>query len=413
MKSRHMFFRAVATAWLILLCVPVKILAQDLQALARVDMARSAITESEGLTRLELGLSQPVPYRVFVLADPPRVVLDFKEVDWTGFDGASIDTAESVVGVRYGVFRPGWSRLVLDMDHPVVPKTAELRPNPVRGTAQLSVSLTEVDAATLAKAAATHTDDAWALPPATKAGTAKPRQLGDRPLVIAIDPGHGGIDPGAQADGYKEKDLVLQFGRELKEALIRTGRYRAELTRADDSFVSLPARITMARAMGADVMISLHADALSEGSASGTTVYTLSAKASNAMAAELAAGHDRSDLLAGVDLSQQDDQIAEVLMDMARLETDARATMLAIMLVDGIANAVGRIRKRPHLSAGFTVLKAPDIPSVLIELGFISNRSDLNNLVTQAWRARVIDGIIAALDQWTIEDAAQARLSRK
>ena len=133
------------------------------------------------------------------------------------------------------------------------------------------------------------------------------------------------------------------------------GRYKAELTRNDDRFMSLPQRVTKARQLGADVFLSLHADALKEGSATGTTVYTLSDTASDGAAAYLARQHDRADLLSGVDLSAQDDEIATVLMDMARLETDARSDMLAGMLVDGIAESVGRIRKRPHLGAGFTV----------------------------------------------------------
>lgn len=388
-------------------------ISQELQALARVDAARSKIVDEENGVTLELGLSQPVPWRVFALANPARIVLDFREVDWAGFDRQAVNRSKVVTDVRFGIFRPGWSRLVLGLADPMLPATAELRPNRTRGTAQLSLRLVATDAATFAAGASADPDDEWALPQANQSGDAKPRQLGDRPLVIVLDPGHGGIDPGAENAGHLEKDLVLMFARELQEALVRTGRYKVELTRSDDSFLSLPARITAARVRGADVFLSLHADAVSEGRASGTTVYTLSNKASDAMAEELAASHDRSDLLAGVDLSEQDDQIAGVLMDLARLETDQRSGMLAEMMVEGIADSVGRIRKRPHLSAGFTVLKAPDIPSVLLELGFISSRSDLNNLLTPEWRMKVVKGIIVSLDKWTIEDAAQARLLRK
>lgn len=384
-----------------------------LQALARIDAARSSLEDREDRVALTLGLSQPVPFRVFALADPARIVVDFREVDWSGFDGAALGDSAAVTGLRYGIFRPGWSRLVLDLDRPMLTVSAEMAADRARGTAVLTLLLAPAGETEFAAAAKAHARDAWALPDATVSGKARPRQLGDRPLVVVIDPGHGGIDSGAEREGYLEKDLVLQFSRELKEALIRSGRYRAELTRSTDVFLSLPARITRARALGADVFLSIHADALSEGNASGTTIYTLSGKASDTMAAELAEGHDRADLLAGVDLSQQDDQIAEILMDMARLETDQRSEKLARRVVEGIAGAVGRIRARPHLSAGFTVLKAPDIPSVLVELGFMSNRRDLSNLLTPKWRATVIDGIIAALDLWTVEDAAEARLLRK
>ncbi|MEM7439335.1 MAG: N-acetylmuramoyl-L-alanine amidase [Pseudomonadota bacterium] len=402
-------------ALFLLASLPQPVAAQEdgLQALARVDQSRSSLSDDGTEVVLQLGLSQPVPYRVFVLADPNRVVIDFREVDWSGFDGPAMGDSAQISGLRYGIFRPGWSRLVLELKEPMKTRSVELIPNRTRGTADLSLRLEPTTQTAFRAAAKAHQDDAWALPKATEIGQAKPRQLGDRPLVVVLDPGHGGIDGGAERGGYQEKELVLQFAKELQEALIRSGRYKVELTRTDDVFLSLPARVTRARQLNADVFISIHADALSEGTASGTTVYTISPKASSAMAEELAESHDRSDLLAGVDLSQQDDQIAAILMDMARLETDQRSDLLAEMLVDGIADAIGRIRKRPHLSAGFTVLKAPDIPSVLVELGFMSNRQDLSNLLTPGWRDQVIAGITDALDRWTIEDAAQARLLRK
>ncbi|WGI20654.1 N-acetylmuramoyl-L-alanine amidase [Amylibacter sp. IMCC11727] len=388
--------------------------AQDLQALARVDTAASKIEDGRNDTiSFSFALSQPVPFRVFTLNDPPRVILDFKEIDWTGFDKAAVNQSVGVKDLRFGIFRPGWSRLVMDLDRLVVPEQTEMRVDETRGTATLDITMIAASQEDFAKFSTQREEDGWALPKAAETGKAKERQLGNRPVVVVIDPGHGGVDGGATRDGYLEKDLVMQFALELEEALIRTGRYRAELTRRDDVFLSLPDRISVARERGADVFLSIHADALSEGNATGTKVYTLSDEASSEMAAELAAGHDRSDLLAGVDLKEQDDQIAGVLMDMARLETDARSEMLAEFMVNGIAQSVGRIRKRPHLGAGFTVLKAPDIPSVLIELGFMSNKSDLNNLLTQSWRDKVVLGVIDALDNWTVEDAAQGRLLRQ
>ena len=394
--------------------VPATVMAQDLQALARVDVENSSITdERSGGVALNLQLSQPVPFRVFTLDNPPRLVLDFKEIDWTGFDKVAVDQSEAVTDLRFGIFRPGWSRLVLDLATPVLPDQTEMRVDETRGTATLSIQMIAANAEEFSDFSQLREEDGWALPKSTVAGQPKERQLGDRPVMVVIDPGHGGVDSGAEREGYEEKLLVMQFALELEEALIRTGRYKAELTRKDDVFMSLPDRISKACSLGADVFLSIHADALSEGSATGTTVYTLSNKASDNMAAELAAGHDRGDLLAGVDLSEQDDQIASVLMDMARLETDVRSEMLADFMVNGIAQSVGRIRKRPHLGAGFTVLKAPYIPSVLIELGFMSNKSDLVNLLTEGWRNKVTRGIIDALDNWTVEDAAQARLLRQ
>ena len=388
--------------------------AQQLQALARVDVASSNIadTDDNGV-EIRLSLSQPVPYRLFTLAEPARLVVDFREVDWQGFDENTVLQSQKVADLRFGIFRPGWSRLVLDLEEPLNVAQAEMKVDHTKGSALLAVKLAPVTQTEFEAASGSFLSQEWALPKGDKGIKPKTRQIGDRHLVVAIDPGHGGIDSGAEREGYLEKKLVLQFSRELKEALILSGRYKAELTRTSDSFVSLPDRITIARQMGADVFLSVHADALSEGRATGTTVYTLSEKASDAAAEQLARQHDRSDLLAGVDLSQQDDLIASVLMDMARLETSVRSDLLAEMMVSGIGQSVGRIRKRPHLSAGFTVLKAPDIPSVLIELGFMSNRSDLNNLLTFEWREKVIRGVVLALDTWAFEDAAQARLLRQ
>ncbi|MCP5086007.1 MAG: N-acetylmuramoyl-L-alanine amidase [Rhodobacteraceae bacterium] len=388
--------------------------AQDLQALARVNSDKSTITTSDtGQIKVRMALSQSVPFRVFTLADPARLVLDFNEVDWTGFERDQVLQSIKVTDLRYGIFRPGWSRMVIDLAEPAVVSQAEMKTNLARGTAELLVSLSVVSLEEFKSRSGEITGQEWARPAKLTDIKPKKRQIGDRPLVVVIDPGHGGIDPGAEQAGYLEKELVLQFSHELKDALIKSGRFKAELTRISDDFTSLPDRITLARQLGADVFLSIHADALSEGSATGTTVYTLSEKASDAAAEELARIHDRGDLLSGVDLSQQDDEIAEVLMDMARLETSTRSDLLAEMLVGGIGQSVGRIRKRPHLSAGFTVLKAPDIPSVLIELGFMSNRSDLSNLLTLAWREKVISGILLALDTWAVEDAAQARLLRQ
>ncbi len=388
--------------------------AQQLQALARVDPAKSAIVENgDGGIDLQLSLSQPVPFRLFTLDKPLRLVLDFQEVDWTGFDETAVIQTEKVADLRYGIFRPGWSRMVVDLPEPLVIDYAEMKTDQVRGSAALTVRLKTASPEVFAKASGAFKSEEWAVPKGHKGIKPKTRQIGDRPLVVAIDPGHGGIDSGATREGFQEKDLVLQFARELKDALIRSGRYKAELTREDDTFVSLPERITLARQMGADVFVSVHADALSEGRATGTTIYTLSEEASDTAAEQLARQHDRGDLLAGVDLREQDDLIASVLMDMARLETGARSDLLADMLVSGIGQSIGRIRKRPHLAAGFTVLKAPDIPSVLVELGFMSNRSDLNNLLTDDWRQKVIRGVLLALDTWAFEDAAQARLLRQ
>jgi len=227
---------------------------------------------------------------------------------------------------------------------------------------------------------------------------------------VVLDPGHGGIDPGAERGEVKEADLVLTFARELKELMMRDGDTIVVLTREEDVFVPLETRISVARAAGADVFLSLHADAIAEGEAVGATVYTLSDEASDAAGKTLAERHDRADLLAGVDLTEQDDMVARVLMDMARTETEPRVERLADALVAAIQRQDLRMHRRPRQEAGFSVLKSPDIPSALLELGFLSSDRDLKRLQDKAWRAKMAAAVREGLRGWAKDEAARAGL---
>jgi N-acetylmuramoyl-L-alanine amidase len=239
------------------------------------------------------------------------------------------------------------------------------------------------------------------------------RQRGDRPLIIMLDPGHGGFDPGAERDGVTEADLMLTFARELQEVIVRKSGHTVLLTRNADDFIPLPERVRMARTAGADLFMSLHADALLSGVASGARVYTLSKIASDEASAKLAERMDRASLLAGMDLTAQDDTLAEALMDIARLEVEPRANRLADALVQTLTETVGDMHKRPRQSADFSVLRAPDIPSVLVELGFLSSDNDLARLLSRDWRARAAEGIRLGIDNWAVSDAAEAALVRQ
>ncbi len=395
----------------VLLCLlPVVAAAQDLTALARVSPETSGITPARNGLDLRLDLSQPVPWRVYTLADPYRMVLDFSEVAWDGLNENRF-LPDGIRNIHTGRFRPGWSRMVLALDGPFALETAEMKVAP--GGAQLVARLTPVTPEAFAARSGMPETALFDLPqPVGDLPPPRPRQRGDRPLVVALDPGHGGLDPGAQVDGYDEADLMLTFARELSDILIRSGM-EVILTRNDDLFVPLESRQTIARDAGADVFLSLHADALAEGRASGATVYTLAETASDVASALLAERHDRADLVAGVDLSDQDDVIAGVLMDLARAETHPRSLKLADALVEGLRQSIGRLHKRPRLEASFSVLKAPDLPAALIELGFMSNARDLENLRTPEWRRLAAEGIRNALRAWAAADAAEADLLRR
>ncbi|NOX74340.1 MAG: N-acetylmuramoyl-L-alanine amidase [Alphaproteobacteria bacterium] len=408
----------IAILFGLVLVIPFAAPAQQLQALARLELDGSSVTARQsGDVDIVLKLTQGVPYRVMTLDKPRRLVIDFQEVRFGALKRNALVRTNQIKDIRFGLFRPGWSRLVLEMALPLKVAEVSMQTSASAGSATIRIRLVPQSAvaftAEIGAQSESAAGDIWALPEPVETSLAKTRPMGERKIVIALDPGHGGIDPGAQYQALVEADLMLNLARELKETLILSGDYEVFLTRDEDVFLSLQGRITRAREGGADIFISLHADALAAGTATGTTIYTLSDVASDAAAAALAASHERSDLLAGVDLAEQDDQIVSVLMDLARIETRPRSEKLAEALVAGIAQSVGKIRSRPRLSAGFSVLKAPDIPSVLVEFGFMSNPLDLSNLSNPAWRKKAISGILAALDKWSLADAAEARLLRQ
>lgn len=382
--------------------------AEGLSALARLDPDASAILDDGAGISFDLALTQPVPFRVFVLDDPPRLVLDAREIDFGAATAAGLDRSARVADLRFGRFRAGWSRLVATLDGPYRIASAEERTDPAR----IALRLVPTTAADFAARAEAAPDPGWGLPEPVPAIPAQARQLGEGPLIVALDPGHGGLDPGAEAGGLTEAALMLTFGRELAEVLRRAGM-TVVMTREEDVFVPLAQRVRIAREARADVFLSLHADALAEGTAVGATIYRLDPEDPDAEAARLAERHDRADLLAGLDAGAADALVATVLIELARAETQPRADRLAGVLVetfraDGIA-----LHAKPIQSAAFSVLKAPDMPSLLLELGFLSSRRDRQRLTDADWRAAMQAAIRDALETWARADAAEAARVRR
>ncbi|MHA6261610.1 N-acetylmuramoyl-L-alanine amidase [Arenibacterium sp. CAU 1754] len=387
--------------------------AQEFSGLARLDPDQSRITKSgRSGVQIDLSLSQGVPFRIFTLQSPPRVVLDFQEVDWGTLRASDLLQTDLIAQVQFGNYVPGWSRLVAELVEPMGVSQAEMRVSQDSGAAQLAVSLDPVSADQFAAGAGAPYDPRWDLPDPEDI-VMPPKRGDDAPLRIVLDPGHGGIDPGAETETTNEKTLMLTFARELRELLLRSGGFEVVLTREDDHFVSLERRIAMAHQAGADVFISLHADSLAEGLAHGATVHVLSREASDVASAKLAERHDRGQLLSGLDLSDADDEVTGILLDLARQETQPRTESLARALVDGMAQTGGPMNRRPLRSAGFSVLKAADIPSVLIEIGFISSPRDLKNLQNPEWRANMAGGIRNGLLLWRDGDEALRPLVRQ
>ncbi|MDJ1008574.1 MAG: N-acetylmuramoyl-L-alanine amidase [Paracoccaceae bacterium] len=374
--------------------------ADDLSALARLEAEGSAVIDTAEGTEVTLALTQPVPWRLFTVDGPPRLVLDFRSI--TQFADVAV-TSTLASGPDIGLSADGWSRLVFALSEPAAVGTAAMARRD-DGGALVSLRLHPTDAATFR-------ETARVLPEAAGA-----ERQGDksRPVVV-LDPGHGGIDPGAEAGGLNEKTLMLAFARELEETIIRGGLFDVALTRDADEFVPLETRISRARAAGADVFLSLHADELPEGAgaASGITVYTLAETASDAASRRLAERHDKNDLLTGVSATGPGDEIALVLMDIARTDTTPRSAALAATLKSAFRAEDLALVGRPLRSAAFSVLKAADFPSALIELGFLSSEKDRARLTDPVWRQAAVRAIEAALVQWALDDAAQAPLRRR
>lgn len=383
-------------------------LAEEAPQHARLDPARSTVHDEGGGVEIVLTLDRAVPFRAMLLADPPRLVADFREVEFGSIPPEALEASRAVTALRWGAFRPGWSRMVAELDGPHAIERAEID----AAMAEVRIRLVQTGKEEFARLVGEPADANWDLPRPAEVAAPKRRQTGQGPLVVVLDPGHGGIDPGAEAGHLNEADLTLVFARELAEMLKAAGMAPV-LTREADHFVPLETRISLARAAGADLFLSLHADALAEGQAVGATVYKLSEEASDTAAALLAERHDRGDLLAGVDLSGQDDLVATVLMDLARAETGPRADRLANALVKSFDAAEIKMHRHPLQSAAFSVLKAPDFPSLLIELGFLSSPDDLARLTDAGWRARMQGAILAAIREWAVEDAAEAALLRQ
>ncbi len=227
-----------------------------------------------------------------------------------------------------------------------------------------------------------------------------PRKAVPKPHVVVLDPGHGGVDPGAIGrSGTYEKDVALSTVREVARQLEASRRYRVRLTRNDDEFIPLPGRVARARAVGGDLFLSVHADAIPDAATRGASVYTLSEQASDRQAAALAARENKADLIAGIDLSRHEPVVSEILIDLARRQTNNLSILLARQLVAELGHQV-RLLANTHRSAGFVVLKAPDIPSALVEIGCLSNREEERLLQKPAYQRKVAIGLVRSINDY-------------
>ena len=356
-----------------------------------------------GGIEINLQLSQGVPYKIWMDRDPLSLIIDFNVLNFNGIDLEKINQSKNIKSIEIKELDTEWSRLSFHLADYWAIENTEMSISPQDNSASLSIFLKSISEGIFSL-----TDK-----PNKDFSSNKISAIENNDFVVVLDPGHGGRDPGAEAGGYRESSLMLELAEAVKESLIRNTDFKVVLTRTEDKFLSLEDRITIASQSDANLFISLHADAVIEGEASGTTVYLLSDKATDKMSAQLASRHDRSEILRGVDLSGLDSQVASVLLDMARQETKPRSEAVASFILKVFKEKITQLSSQPLRYAAFSVLKSPDIPSILIEAGFMSNSSDLQNLTTKKWRKEFADSLTEAISRWHVRDKENKVLLRE
>jgi N-acetylmuramoyl-L-alanine amidase len=370
------------------------------------------LEQHKGKARLVFETTAAVTATAFPVAGPDRIVVDLPEVAFR-IDPAvgrlpasharprrsgAADGDGLVKSFRFGLFAPGRSRIVIDLARPA--KIVKAASGEQNENARFVVELEATDAASFAAEAAKH--NASPPEPLARAETASAQvetSGGDKPVVV-IDPGHGGIDVGAAGrHGEQEKAIALDFARTLKEKLEASGKVQVLLTRNDDVFMALGERVRFARQHNASLFLSIHADTLGEPSVEGATVYTVSARASDAEAAKIAEKENLADQAAGLEHIEDASEVGDILLDLTRRETRAYSRLFAEMLIARWKTA-GNLNKNPSRSAGFVVLKAHDVPSVLLELGYLSSVRDLARLTSPEWREKAATTTAEAIEAY-------------
>jgi N-acetylmuramoyl-L-alanine amidase len=431
-----------------------------------------SLGETAGATRLILTLNRRIDHRVFFLNEPMRAVVDLPSVQWR-IAGGEVAPSGLVSGLRYGAFDAATGRLVLDLAQPAKLREArfDLAPSgrgqrlvldferstpeafaqniqpwsasgvlramqanapvspaqipppqlqtqtpaqPPASASQFAQTAAPRVAAPVAPSAPTTVAAPAAVasprpPQLPNAQGGAPARPTGRPTIV-LDPGHGGVDPGAiGVSGTHEKEITLAMAREIRRQLEQTGRYRVAMTRDDDVFIRLRDRIALARQQSADLFISIHADSMGSGNTAtrGASIYTLSENASDNEAAALAARENRADIIAGVDLTRENRDVTSILIDLAQRETMNRSIVFARHLVGEMGREALLLPQSPHRFAGFAVLRAPDTPSVLIEMGYLSNAQDELLLNRPHHRAKVAAGVLRAIDAYFAANPAR------
>jgi N-acetylmuramoyl-L-alanine amidase len=355
-------------------------------------------------TRVVINFDQEPDISTMLLGDPHRLAIDMPKTVF-GFDKKSTEARGLITDVRYGMIDATRSRLIFTLKGPFAVERIDVLKNDNSPGYRLVADLVASSDRAFAEALKTQnqtTASTTSTPTGDRLAAAAPGEASQapKPFTVVVDAGHGGIDSGAEsAGGSLEKNVTLMFAQQLRDELQKISGIRVEMTRNDDTFLRLSERVRIARQYEADLFVSIHADTINRGNIRGATVYTVSDRASDADSRAMADRENRADAVAGIAFDNEAPEIADILMDLTRRETHNFSLSFAKTVVKSLKKDVNMINN-PHRFAGFQVLRAPDVPSVLVEIGYLSNQEDEKLMLDPAWRSHVAERLATAVGEF-------------
>lgn len=351
----------------------------------------------------QLKLDEAMPFKVYSLNYPNRIVLELHTAAYNSLEDFDIKSSPLLGEIKFKNLVSGWSTITIPIDNPAKVQNLAMKPHKVDASkVVLSFELFPIVQQEFDGIVEIFSHPIIDQPSVTIKNNFYDSKNNN--LIVVIDPGHGGLDPGAQVKTIREADLMLSLAQVVVEEIKRLDNTEVILTRTSDQFTSLDKRLMLAVQAGADLFISLHADTVEKGKAYGTTVYTLSKEASDQASARLAARHGGNELISGVDLTGADTAITSALMDLLRRENTVRSDAFSKSIIKNLEDLSIKLNSKPSRKANFSVLKLPSVPSVLIETGFMSASSDLQNLQDRDWAEKFAVAISSAILEWVAGD---------